>query len=359
MIVRFRLPSGLEIFGFPTENFYSGDWDLGPTWNYAVMADTPFLVDAGRYGQGPQLLKMMDTARIRPSEFGCVLISHGHEDHDGGLAELVDLTHLKVKAHPIYALLIQKYPSMAPAPHKLDFPAKCWHCFMPESFYSAHCLKYHQVLQDLAVEPVGEGASEIGHDINVHHLPGHSPDSLAVFLGEEAVIVGDTLLPQITPWPTRLEMYKEIAGVIGHLYPDPGAIFGLECYVRSLKILRKIGSEHPEIKVFPAHRFYYGGTWNTFDLVTRIDELLAHHVQRCADIIDIVTAGTSTLEAIVRQHFPSSLLKGPGKHMAMNEIQSHCELMVGCGDLRVREEDKGYESTGSHYFETLITVYGS
>jgi len=42
--------------------------------------------------------------------------------------------------------------------------------------------------------------------------------------------------------------------------------------------------------------------------------------------------------------------------MAMNEIQSHCELMVGCGDLRVREEDKGYESTGSHYFETLITV---
>jgi hypothetical protein len=39
MIVRFRLPSGLEIFGFPTENFYSGDWDLGPTWNYAVMAE--------------------------------------------------------------------------------------------------------------------------------------------------------------------------------------------------------------------------------------------------------------------------------------------------------------------------------
>jgi hypothetical protein len=38
MLVRFRLPSGLEIFGLPTKNFYGGDWDLGPTWNYAVLS---------------------------------------------------------------------------------------------------------------------------------------------------------------------------------------------------------------------------------------------------------------------------------------------------------------------------------
>ena len=29
MIVRLKLPSGLEILGLPTENFYGGDWDLG------------------------------------------------------------------------------------------------------------------------------------------------------------------------------------------------------------------------------------------------------------------------------------------------------------------------------------------
>ena len=55
MLVRFRLPSGLEIFGLPTKNFYGGHWDLGPTWNYAVLSDKPFLVDAGRFGQGKNL----------------------------------------------------------------------------------------------------------------------------------------------------------------------------------------------------------------------------------------------------------------------------------------------------------------
>jgi hypothetical protein len=46
MAVKFQLPSGLEIYGFPTKNFYGGHWDLGPTWNYIIMADKPFLVDS-------------------------------------------------------------------------------------------------------------------------------------------------------------------------------------------------------------------------------------------------------------------------------------------------------------------------
>ena len=64
MVVRFELPSGLEIIGLPTKNFYGGHWDLGPTWNYAVLDDKPFLVDAGRFGQGQNLVDMMASAEI-------------------------------------------------------------------------------------------------------------------------------------------------------------------------------------------------------------------------------------------------------------------------------------------------------
>ena len=149
----------------PTQNFYGGHWDLGPTWNYAVLADKPFLVDSGRFGQGKNLVDMMASAGIKAEDLDFVLISHGHEDHDGGLAELVHSTDLRVKAHAIYELLIRKYPSQAPAGHKEDFPAKCWHCPMPESFYSKNCLGYHKVLQELKIDPIGDGENELAPDI--------------------------------------------------------------------------------------------------------------------------------------------------------------------------------------------------
>ena len=353
MVVSFRLPSGLEIFGLPTENFYSSGWDLGPTWNYAVMADTPFLVDAGRYGQGPNLLKAMEIAGISPTELEFVLISHSHEDHDGGLAELVKLTELRIKAHTIYERLIRKYPNLAPAENKREFPAKCWHCPMPESFYSQNCLGYHRVLQDLKVEAVDCSSQQLGMDITVLHLPGHSPDSLAVILGEEAVLVGDILLPQITPWPTRLEMFDEIAGVIGDMFITPDAIFGLQRYIRSLQQLRHIGHRHPEMHVFPAHRLFYNGQWNIPGLIDRIDELIAHHHQRCSTILDLVSQGRDTVDQIVERHFKPSLLKGFGKIMAANEIVSHCELLTGCGDL-IQKGREAFETTGSHNFEKVL-----
>jgi glyoxylase-like metal-dependent hydrolase (beta-lactamase superfamily II) len=115
MTVRFRLPSGLEIYGLPTKNFYGGHWDLGPTWNYAVMADKPFLVDAGRVGQGDSLIAMMESVGITPRDLDFVLISHSHEDHDGGLAELVKSTRINVKAHAVYDLLITSRPNAGTA----------------------------------------------------------------------------------------------------------------------------------------------------------------------------------------------------------------------------------------------------
>ena len=154
MVVKFQLQSGLEIVGLPTKNFYGGYWDLGPTWNYAVMADKPFLVDSGRFGQGPNLVGMLESAGIRAKDLEFVLISHSHEDHDGGLAELIESTHLKVKAHAIYDLLIRQYPEDAPAGYRENFPAKCWHCPMPESFWSKNCLDYHRVLKYLKVETI-------------------------------------------------------------------------------------------------------------------------------------------------------------------------------------------------------------
>jgi glyoxylase-like metal-dependent hydrolase (beta-lactamase superfamily II) len=355
MVVKFQLPSGLEIFGLPTKNFYGGHWDLGPTWNFAVMADKPFLVDAGRFGQGKILVDMMVSAGIEPDDLDFVIISHSHEDHDGGLAELVKSTDLKVKAHRIYDLLIRKYPGLGPPGKTKNFPAKCWHCAMPESFYRQNCLEYHQVLQELKVDPIGDGVNELGQNIQTLHLPGHSPDGLAILLGSEAIIVGDTVLPGISPWPTQEALYDDVAEVIKPYFGEPKAIFGLERYIKTLKNLNEIARRYPGIFVLPAHRFFYGGQWNWVHLSDRVNELIQHHKQRCTAIIEILHEGPMTAEEIAQKHFPEDLLKGFGHLMAENEILSHCELLMRNGDLLALDDNR-FATTGENNFEKSIDL---
>ena len=353
MVVKFQLPSGLEIIGLPTKNFYGGHWDLGPTWNYAVMADEPFLVDSGRFGQGKNLVGMMESAGISAKDLKFVLISHSHEDHDGGLAELIDVTRIEVKAHAVYDQLIRWYPEKSPPGYRENFPAKCWHCPMPESFWSKNCLDYHRVLKDLKVDKIGDGESVLATDVRAFHLPGHSPDCLAVLLGEEAIIVGDIVLPDISPWPTRLALFEEVAQVIKPEYSNPEAVFGLQRYIKSLKKLVEIGRQYPDILVLPAHRFYYGEQWNGVHLEDRAKELIHHHVERCAAILEILNDRAKTAEEIAKEHFEAKLLEGIGRMMAANEVISHCELLISCGDVAT-VDGKDYTATGNMEFERYI-----
>lgn len=214
MIVRFRLPSGLEIVGAATKNNYGGEWDTGPSWNYAVLSDKPFLVDTGRHHMGRPLLRMLESAGVSRNDLRTVVISHGHEDHDGGLFEIAQATGAGVKAHEIYHRLIQSYPTYAPAGAKNDFPASCWHCFMPESFSREHCIRYHKERISLTIEDVCEGNGSLGENVSIYHAPGHSPDSLSVLLGSEAIIVGDTVLPEITPFPSREAFFEQAQPIL-------------------------------------------------------------------------------------------------------------------------------------------------
>jgi glyoxylase-like metal-dependent hydrolase (beta-lactamase superfamily II) len=353
MVVKFQLSSGLEIVGLPTKNFYGGHWDLGPTWNYVVMADKPFLVDSGRFGQGKNLVSMMQSVGIHAEDLEFVLISHSHEDHDGGLAELVKSTQLTIKAHAIYDLLMRKYPEQAPPGHKEAFPAKCWHCVMPETFYTENCLGYHGVLQNLKIDKLGDGETFLNPLTRSYHLPGHSPDCLAVLLDQEAIIVGDIVLPNISPWPTRESLFEEVSDVIQPYYVKAEAIFGLRRYIKSLKKLAEIAQKHVDLFVLPGHRFYYNNQWNKINLTDRVDELLEHHVERCAAILEILRTEPKTAEEIAQEHFEERLLEGFGHLMAANEIISHCELLIAAGDVVAVNEDK-FAITGRTNFETVI-----
>jgi glyoxylase-like metal-dependent hydrolase (beta-lactamase superfamily II) len=352
MLLRMKLPSGIEIFGLPTENSYGGDWDLGPTWNYLVMLDKPFLLDTGRLGMEETLLEMMHTVGIDGKDLDSILISHGHEDHDGGLAEMAERTRAEVRAHTVYERLIRYYPNHAPPDFRKEFPASCWRCFMPESFIAENCLEYHRTRSRLKIRAIGEGHGERGDGVDIYHVPGHSPDALALILEGEAILVGDTVLPGITPWPNQEAFFHPVEHILGPDFTQAQELFGLRAYIRSLKRLKKIGSDYGDLVVLPAHRLFYAHQWNELDLGDRADELLEHHIQRCSAVLDIVRQEPKTATEIAREHFEERQLKGYGILMAENEIASHCELLEASGD--VRRAGDHYLATGTMHFESFI-----
>lgn len=353
MVVRIPFPSGLEIIGLATKNFYGGDWDFGPTWNYVVLADKSFLLDTGRVGMGPKLLDMMESSGVSIRDLDFLVLSHGHEDHDGGLCHVARSTGASVKAHRIYETLIRFHPAKAPGDVRKDFPASCWHCFMPESFSNRHCLEYHRGRNGLEIETIGDGQGKLSEAVQTYHVPGHSPDALALVVGDEAILVGDTVLPDITPFPTREAFFSQVKGILPSEYSSPDRVYGLRAYIRSLKKLESIGERFPDALVLPAHRLFHNRHWNEIDLRARIAEIVDHHILRCGEILKILKGGPKTAREIAIQHFSTTSLQGVGMLMAENEVISHCELLGVSGDVHP-DDNEEFVATGSESFESVI-----
>ncbi|MDZ7698479.1 MAG: MBL fold metallo-hydrolase [Deltaproteobacteria bacterium] len=353
MLIRIQLPSGIEILGLPTENAYGGGWDLGPTWNYLVLDDKPFLVDTGRLGMGQKLLDMIAYTGMSASDIAFIMASHGHEDHDGSLYEMATSIQAPVKGHLIYDRLIRYYPDLASTPTQEKFPALCWRCFMPESYSDKNCREYQETRSRLTIETLKNEPEPLSKNTLAHHVPGHSPDALAIFVGEEALLVGDTVLPDITPWPSQEAFYHPVKRILSPEYPTADSVFGLRAYLRSLKTLKALGSQREGLMVLPAHRLFYGNRWNDLDLTTRIDELIEHHIQRCGAILEILKEGPKTVRDLSVHHFDAPLLKGFGILMAENEMISHCELLEACGDVQTSTGGE-YRATGHINFESAI-----
>ncbi|MCB2188031.1 MAG: MBL fold metallo-hydrolase [Deltaproteobacteria bacterium] len=355
-VIRLSFPSGLTIYGLPTPNQFGGVWGLGPTWNYLVEADQPFLVDAGRWGTGALLLETMRQVGRELRDLAFVLLSHGHEDHDGGLAEVVAASGAAVRAHRVYARLIRQYLEDAPEPRKRLFPAKCYHCFMPDAFCNANCLGYHAELFACQVQEIADGRQALGPDLETLHLPGHSPDALALVAGEEVLLLGDNLLPGITPWPTNLGMHRLTAPALGPEYAQAGQLYGLSRYLRSLNELAALAAERPGLVGLPAHRLYHQGRVQTLDVALEVQQMRQHHRNRCAAILDLLAQGPLEPAALAQRHFPPERLKGPNREMGTREMLCHCELMLEAG--AVVRNGRGYEATGVGVGEVEALICG-
>lgn len=160
-------------------------------------------------------------------------------------------------------------------------------------------------------DPLAEGdVLNIGsYVLEVVDIPGHSPGHIGLYERKEKVFFcGDHILNEITPNITFWSYDHDSLGA----------------YLASLKKIHDFDIE----LVFPAHRSLIR------DYRQRIDELMAHHQERLAEITTIIRGGEKTASQMAaKMHWDLSYeqwedFPGTQKYFASGEAMSHLEHLV-------------------------------
>lgn len=149
---------------------------------FLFVRESLVIVDAGAPGSAPTILRAIRALGRSPSDVSCIVVTHAHLDHVGGLRELQRLVDAPTAAHAADAAAIA---GAEPLPNPFRHPAA--------AALSAPLLRRFDpgpARVDLALE---DGDVIPGtRDMRVIHMPGHTPGSLAL-LDADVVVVGDAL----------------------------------------------------------------------------------------------------------------------------------------------------------------------
>lgn len=332
-IMKYRTRRGTEIFciGVPLYYDSGGDWDLGPTWCYLVTGDKLTLVDTGQFGKFDILESMIVQAGFNVKDISRVIITHGHEDHDGNLPEVLEASGAELWAHYAFDNMVAYHVDIDDGAAHPEFPGSCRTCLMPEKF-NAICRPYHDKRSRLkSSHQLREGTASPDSRFRFLLTPGHSPDSMCSIFEDEVVFGGDTLLATITPHPSLMLEYYCNKRILPEGYGKDHNAYGLISYIRSLDKLQKDCRDTQLL--LPGHRLFEKGKPNYLRPAERAAEILRFHAERCGNILRILDGRVLSLDEISSELFDPRLRRGYGKYLSQREVMSHLELLAVQGDV--------------------------
>ena len=196
---------------------------------YLIREEGAILVDAGLPNQAGAFLRKLGALSIEPAEISLLLITHGHADHTGSVAELRRLTGAPVAMHRRENEWIEEGLSAMPRGVGIwgKFLAAMLRVIAPTMSASPAPVDLELGDEGLSLEPYGIRGS-------VLHTPGHSPGSVSLLLDSGQAFVGDLVM---NGFPMRI-------GPGLPLFVDD-----LEAVRKSVRMLLDRGAE----RIYPAH----------------------------------------------------------------------------------------------------------
>jgi glyoxylase-like metal-dependent hydrolase (beta-lactamase superfamily II) len=315
-IERFRSSTGAEIYRIPVEAF-PGNLIV---YCYVVLeAGVPTLIDTGSgYGTSNDdllaglgaLAEQFDIS-FAVEDIQHVLITHGHIDHFGGIAHILEKTNALVGIHPLDRRVLTNYEERVIVATK-DLRvylerAGVRDTLIPNLLDMYGFAKRHvrSVKVDFTLE---EGSLFEG--LEFLHTPGHCPGQVCILIGD-ILISADHILARITP----------------HQAPESITNYtGLGHYLEALQKIERVDGI----------RLALGGHEAPVeDVYKRLGEIQVSHQRKLERIRDVLAnlEEPATINELSQQIYPDR--HGYDILLAIEEVGAHVEYLYEHGQLAI------------------------
>ena len=318
-VERFESSTGVRIYRVSCQAF--------PTLvahTYLLVGAGPItLVDTGSgYGDStPQILAGLDTIRtefgepVSVRDIARVIITHGHMDHFGGLAQMAGPITAEVGIHELDKWVLESYEErvvvatkgMAFYLEQAGVPAENRTGLLELYAFSKRHVKSVRVDFTLFDEQTFDG-------LEIIHTPGHCPGQVCIKIGD-VLLSADHVLPRTTP------------------HQNPESITAWTGLGHYLEALVKIG------KVDGVRLALGGHEAPITDFYPRIEAIRIDHERKLDRIFGLLNdpAG-STIQDVTSRMYPA--LDGWTVRLALTEVGAHVEYLYQRGSLHVANLDQ-------------------
>lgn len=259
------------------------DRHLGYIFVYLLeRSDGYLLIDTGWDTAASQeaLTAQLAAAGVDYRDITLVMCTHFHPDHYGSAGMVKERARAKLVMHRLDP------PKGMRRPHATmeAFVESMQEWLLSHGFPEEHIRQIGPPrwmqrghLQTVETDIVAEDGDTLelkGGPVRLLWTPGHTPGHLCLYDPRRRLLFsGDHVLPKITP---SIAVHGEESG-------NPLGDF--------LASLRKVQGLDVEL-ICPGHEYTFGG------LARRVDELVAHHEERCEEILKAIRIGHTTSYAI-------------------------------------------------------------